>query len=170
MYSYGTPLTRLEFAGAAVNLRSRVALHAGVQYELSIVLSDGTRRNGFGPYAHVTRRADGVQTFSFEDDADNDFNDVILRLDPTDCLTFQVSELPQDAVTAHQVWLTVYWDGVAQGDILVFENTLKSQNKTASINVANHHFFGVSGVEDDIPPEHSGIFAGLFRWIGSWFR
>ena len=83
----------------------------------------------------------GTQIFSFEDDADSDFNDVILKFDPTNCITFETTVLSVDSKVHHKVWLNIYWDGIPQDEILLFEDSHDAVNTTAIVNVANHEYF-----------------------------
>lgn len=136
-YVVGEPITTKEHSGTVEDLHSRAALTDAVSYELSIVTPDGVRRNGSSNYARRATNANGIGTYSFEDKTDFDYNDVVLQIDPSACLTQRITALPIEASLRSQVWLTVYWEGIPEADILVFADSQDAVSNIATVNVAN---------------------------------
>lgn len=158
-YTVGEPITTKEHSGTVEDLHARAAITKAVSYELSIVTPDGVRRDGSSDYARRSTNSHGIGTYYFEDKTDFDYNDVVLMLDPTECLQYRITALPIEAKLHSQVWLKIFWEGQPEADILVFADSQDAVANIATVNSSNDILMN-GQVKIEIK---NGVNAQLFR-------
>ena len=109
-----------------------------ITYDLVLVNPDGTERHSDSKFAERIDKGDGHLQIRFEDKGiDIDYNDVIIDVDQTECGApiFTLSELHAD--WDHKVLLQMTYDGVPQGELLVWTSTQGSVGKSQPVSASD---------------------------------
>jgi hypothetical protein len=164
-FSFGEPLNA-PLTGASSDLRSRAALNGQVTYNIYIVNPDGERRFATD-WAHIQTDTDGTTLYSFEDKTDMDYNDVVLRVDNRQCLSFSFSALPLEATYHHRIGVQVFYDGKMQDDIIISEDSHTSVGQVTVVNVTNVEQFTPYEILTQQEAQDRGFRASIFNRISS---
>ncbi len=110
-----------------------------VGYELIIVNPDGSRRRSGEPtHARIERTGQGSDLVRFEDGGgDTDHNDVVIRVDTTDCTRLLLTLASVDAAWHHAVRLAIIQGGVRGKETLVWADSHRGVGKEARFDAAS---------------------------------
>jgi hypothetical protein len=107
-----------------------------VTYDLYIINPDGSIRDAVGGYARAENLGDGTVILHFEDKgSDWDFNDVIIKVDRSDCEKIVISPESVDAGWHHQIGIALFYDGVFKNDLLLWPDSHSAIGESKVVNV-----------------------------------
>jgi hypothetical protein len=120
-YSIGADITGFEADLADDELLARAALNQSITYDVYIINPDGTKRSAFSDWGRVESTADETLVYGIEDKGlDFDYNDVVIDLDPRQCLEIKIGVRPLEAAWHHQIGMTVYYEGLEHSDLILW--------------------------------------------------
>lgn len=111
---------------------------ANTTYDVTIVNPDGTERSAASGYAQVEKVSATRSIFHFEDRGkDFDYNDVLVQVDRTDCLSPVFTLLTVNANWHHQVYGEIYIKGVLKDKVLLWKDSHVSLGQSKVIHAAS---------------------------------
>lgn len=136
-FEFGEDIMTNESSGL-YRLRSRAALNNAVGYDLYIVNPDGTKRRSDSDFTRIDNLGQGLFRFMFEDSGrDTDFNDVVMEVNPTECLNLQFSVMPLESLWHHQIGVEIYYEDKLQEDVILWTDSHAAVNNLTVIDVTN---------------------------------
>jgi len=164
VFVFGDDVVGYESTLANADLTSRAALNQAITYDIYIINPDGTKRSAFSEWATITKTERETYVYGIEDKgSDMDHNDVVIDLDPRNCLEVRVSVRPLEAAWHHQIGLAIYYEGELKTDVILWTDSHEAVGQDALINLSELDFNlnpvdiveDGDGMSDDI--DHDGL-------------
>jgi hypothetical protein len=135
-YTLGTEITGFETDLADDQMLTRASLNQAITYDLYIVNPDGTKRSAFSEWGRIEETDEETLVYGIEDKGlDNDYNDVVIDLDPRQCLQVNVEVRPLEAAWHHQIGMAVYYEGILRQDFILWNDSHAAVGQNALIDL-----------------------------------
>ena len=104
-----------------------------IEYDLYIVVADadGAERHMFTKYTKIEELGNGIRLVHFEDSGiiDMDHNDIVVRVDRSDCSKLIINPISHNAAWHHEVRLAFMFNGVVIKDALLWPDSHLAADK-----------------------------------------